>query len=95
MRIVQPLWQVLVHVAQSDDEPLSCDECFVLVDYLSDLLADGLNSEHVLTLADRYLSRCPNCETEYMLNLNTITPGPTVESVKGDRGNRIKDLTHS
>lgn len=93
--MVQPLWQVLLHVAQSDDELLSCDECFVLMDYLSDLLTDGANSEHVLALADRYLSRCPNCEAEYAADLNTITPGPGVEIVTGDRGNRIKDLTHS
>ena len=90
---MQPLWQVLLRVAQSDDEPLSCDECYVLMDYLSDLLADDINSEQVLSLADRYLARCPNCDVEYRYNLNTITLGTGVEMAEGVRVEQASDLT--
>jgi hypothetical protein len=90
---MQPLWQVLLRVAQSDDEPLSCDECYVLMDYLSDLLADDVNSEQVLSLADRYLARCPNCDVEYMYNLNTITLGSGVPTAEGARVEHTRDLT--
>lgn len=93
--MIRPLWQVLVRAAQNDDESLSCDECFVLMDYLSDLLADDIDSEHVLTLADRYLSRCPNCQDEFLFDLNTITLAPGIETAQITRVGRTTDLTHT
>jgi hypothetical protein len=55
------LWQVLLR-SVSDEAPLSCDDCVVLMDYLSDLLASNYPSKEVLALADRYLQRCPDCQ---------------------------------
>lgn len=90
--MIQPLWQVLVHATQ-DDEPLSCDQCYVLMDYLADLLVEGVSSEEVLALADRYLGRCPDCKIEYMYNLNRLTLGTEIEMPEGARVERAEDLT--
>jgi hypothetical protein len=57
------LWQVLLRSVENK-ERLSCDDCLVLMDYLSDLLAGGYPTMELLALADRYLQRCPDCQTE-------------------------------
>ena len=57
------LWQILLRSVEGDEQ-LSCDDCLVLMDYLTDLLASDYPSKEVLALADRYLQRCPNCEPE-------------------------------
>lgn len=56
------LWQVLLR-SVADEGPISCDDCVVLMDYLSDLLASNYPSKEVLDLAERYLHRCSDCET--------------------------------
>jgi hypothetical protein len=58
------LWQVLLHAIEPDRPTLSCEECFVLLDYLSDLLASGYKPKEVLSLAEPYLRRCPSCRQE-------------------------------
>ncbi len=58
------LWQVLLRAVEPGDTPLSCEECFVLFDYLSDLLASGYDAADVLSLAEPYLRRCPDCHQE-------------------------------
>jgi hypothetical protein len=72
IRMMQPLWQVLVQAAQ-DDAPLSCDECYVLMDYLADLLAEGIHSSQVLSLADRYVASCRDCDVRTVFDANTVT----------------------
>jgi hypothetical protein len=63
---VKQLWQVLLEAKQAEDEPLSCEDCYILMDFFGDLLSGGYPSEEVLPLADRYLRRCPaNCRREY------------------------------
>jgi hypothetical protein len=59
------LWQVLVKAAENETGDLSCEECFILMDYFADLLASGHAPREVLPLADRYLQRCPECQREY------------------------------
>jgi hypothetical protein len=56
------LWQVLLRSVENEGR-LSCDDCMVLMDYLSDLLAGGFPTEEVLAVADRYLQRCTDCQT--------------------------------
>jgi hypothetical protein len=59
------LWQVLLRVAAEESEELSCEDCFILLDYLSDLLAGGFPPREVLPLAQNYLKRCPDCQQEF------------------------------
>lgn len=62
---MEPLWQVLVHATADQQEPLSCEECYVLMDYLADLLSSGHSPRRVLSLGERYLRRCPECREEH------------------------------
>jgi len=62
---MEALWQVLLHATADHDEPLSCEECFVLMDYLADLLASGHPADLVLATGEKYLQRCPECRQEH------------------------------
>jgi hypothetical protein len=58
-------WQVLLHAAQVEDgEILSCEECVILLDYLSELLAGGVPPDEVRPVAHRHLAHCPACTRE-------------------------------
>ncbi len=64
------LWQVLLQLAEGGrGESLSCEDCFMLLDCLSDMLAEGYAAEEVMPIADKYLGRCPGCRQEYMAEL--------------------------
>jgi hypothetical protein len=86
---LQTLWQVLVHAAQDADQPLSCEECYLLIDYLADLLASGYPQEQVLRQAEKYLSRCPDCRVEHQHALSTLMPGADDQDTTLDLGNHI------
>lgn len=92
--MVRPLWQVLVHATQ-DDEPLSCDECYVLVDYLADLLAEGIHSKQVVSLADRYLDGCRDCDAGFVYKVNHAARGTEVRVAEDAAVERAEDLTQT
>jgi hypothetical protein len=60
---MEPLWQALLR-AEATAESLSCEECFILMDYLTDLLAEGYRPQVIRPLAERYLQRCASCTEE-------------------------------
>jgi predicted anti-sigma-YlaC factor YlaD len=62
---MEALWQVLLHATADHDDPLSCEECFVLMDYLADLLSTGHPADLVLAMGEKYLQRCPECRQEH------------------------------
>lgn len=62
---MEPLWQVLLRAAEDRQDPLSCEECFVVMDYLADLLSTGHPAQLVLSLGEKYLQRCPECRQEH------------------------------
>jgi hypothetical protein len=69
---MQHLWQVLLHASETGADPLSCEDCFVLMDYLSDLLAGGYSPRTVLPLAEKYLEHCPNCHDEFIQDMEEL-----------------------
>jgi Zn finger protein HypA/HybF involved in hydrogenase expression len=71
------LWQALLHAVEEEDTPLSCEECFVMLDYLSDMLASGYPRQQVLAIADKYLRRCPNCHEELVQEVKELIPVST------------------
>jgi hypothetical protein len=68
---MEHLWQVLLR-AEARAETLSCEECFILMDYLADLLAEGQRPEVVRPLAERYLQRCPGCTEEVQRTIEDL-----------------------
>ena len=62
---VKRLWQILLRAAEDEEQPLSCEDCFVVMDYPAGLLADGHPASEVVPMSDRYLRRCPGCQEEH------------------------------
>lgn len=65
------LWQVLLR-ASVEESPLSCEDCYVLIDYLSDLLCEGYSPGVVFPLAEKVLKRCPNCDEEHRKEIHEL-----------------------
>ena len=72
---MESLWQILLR-ATASDQPLSCDDCFVFLDYLSDLLAEGLAPRAILPLAEKVKQRCPSCQEEYQRDMLELLAMP-------------------
>ncbi len=72
---MESLWQILLR-ATASQAPLSCDDCFVVLDYLSDLLAEGLDPRAILSTAQKVMQRCPSCREEYMHDMVELLAMP-------------------
>jgi hypothetical protein len=79
------LWQALLRAVE-DDGPLSCDECFVLIDQLSDMLASGYPRQEVMAIANKYLRRCPSCQEDLMRTVEELIPVPMRQAPAPIRG---------
>ena len=77
---MQHLWKVLLLASEPGADQLSCEDCFVLMDYLSDMLASGYSPRTVLPLAERYLEHCPNCHDEYVHELEELLLVPAQDT---------------
>jgi len=77
---MQYLWKVLLQANESGADHLSCDDYFVLMDYLSDLLASGYSPQTVLPLAEKYLEHCPNCHDDYVQDLEELLLVPAQDT---------------
>jgi len=57
--MTRPLWRLLL----DDPENLDCSECFAMIEYWAELLAQvGVD---LLPDVERYLVRCPDCRVEH------------------------------
>ena len=72
---MESLWQISLR-ATASDQPLSCDDCFVFLDYLSDLLAEGLDPRAILPIAKKVTQRCPSCREEYQHDMGELLAMP-------------------
>jgi hypothetical protein len=99
---MESLWQILLRTTASD-EPLSCDDCFVFMDYLSDLLAEGLDPRAILPIAQKVMQRCPSCQEEYVQDMvellavpvkrdGTVRSAPAAAAHQAQGGNRFSRL---
>lgn len=59
LTMMRPLWQLLLE----DPSDLTCDECFAIIEFYTDLLVQaGLD---LFPKVLEHLGRCPNCEAQY------------------------------
>jgi len=75
---MESLWQILLR-ATAREEPLSCDDCFVFLDYLSDLLAEGMDPRAILPIAQKVMQRCPSCQEEYQHDMLELLAMPSAK----------------
>ena len=70
-KILRPLWQLLLLIGQSEEPiQLTCEECFVLLNYDADLLASGIAPDEIYSSVHHHISFCTACQTEFKHWLN-------------------------
>jgi hypothetical protein len=57
--MIRPLWQLLL----DNPENLDCDECFAVMEYWAELLAQV--GDELWPSIKKYLVRCPDCRLEH------------------------------
>ncbi|MCP5098652.1 MAG: hypothetical protein GY943_24135 [Chloroflexi bacterium] len=67
----RPLWQLLVDVV-SEKRPLSCPECFSVLEYLAEIIPrdeQGFDPTFLAEALSEHLSTCPKCNHYYRQKL--------------------------
>jgi hypothetical protein len=62
----ESLWQLL----RRTPSDLTCDECFAVLEYYAELLAQG--GEDLLPEITKRLEGCPSCQTEHRAALQQL-----------------------
>ena len=66
----RPIWKILALAAENGARvPLTCDECFVILEFLADVAMGGAKEEYLLELVRRHLKRCPCCWEHHLEKL--------------------------
>jgi hypothetical protein len=66
LTMTKPLWQLLLE----DPSDLTCDECFAIMEFYTDLLVQvGLD---LFPEVLEHLERCPDCEARYRETLHRL-----------------------
>jgi len=59
------LWQLLIQARNlKDDMHLTCDECFMLLEYDADLLVAGAHFDELQPAIRNHLALCSECQLE-------------------------------
>jgi len=64
--MMRPVWQLLLE----DPSDLTCDECFAVMEYYAELLAEG--SADLLPEVIEHLKECPHCEAQHRKELRHL-----------------------
>ncbi|HAY85086.1 MAG TPA: hypothetical protein DCY42_09245 [Chloroflexi bacterium] len=59
--IKKVLWSITI----TQDEEMTCGECFQEVDQYVDMLREGKSPAEVLPLVEHHLTLCPPCREEF------------------------------
>ena len=71
-KIIRPLWRLLLTVfKRGKEEPLDCDECFMVMEYLADIRSD-IEKEKFRKLVRDHVLACPNCFDHYQQRLEKM-----------------------
>jgi hypothetical protein len=67
------LWQLLIQTSNPEDGVhLTCDECFMLLEYDADLLAAGAQLEQIQSAVSQHLALCSECRQELSERLGKL-----------------------
>jgi len=59
------LWQLLIQTRdRKEDIPITCDECFILLEYDADLLATGAQFDELQPVIKKHLQVCSRCRLQ-------------------------------
>ncbi len=69
----RPLWQLLLKTAVTDnDAPLTCADCFSILEYLLDISPQFVDWAVLIKKARQHLAACPDCQMYYQERLDKI-----------------------
>jgi len=73
-KTVRPLWQLLLLARNaSEGVTLSCDDCFLILEYLADTNhKNGADADFLGMIARKHLSCCPDCRQFYLQRLEQL-----------------------
>jgi hypothetical protein len=64
--MARPLWQLLMDSQNLlKGKGITCEECFMVLEYYADQLAAGVDPESLHQPVLRHLSRCPDCRSKF------------------------------
>ena len=67
------LWQLLIETRNiKDDMHLTCDECFMLLEYDADLLVAGAHFDELQTAIRNHVALCSECRIELAARLEKL-----------------------
>lgn len=52
-------------VSKTDEQELSCDDVFALLDQFAELVKRGEDASHLMPMVQKHLAMCPDCREEY------------------------------
>jgi hypothetical protein len=68
-----PLWKVLFKFSQTQPTAtVTCEECYMILDYLADQAARGADWPGLLRTAREHMARCPGCREHYLQRLREL-----------------------
>jgi hypothetical protein len=59
------LWEILIAADDAQTTPLTCGDCFRLLQYLANVAAAGADPQELRQALKRHLARCPSDCSEY------------------------------
>jgi predicted anti-sigma-YlaC factor YlaD len=66
----RPFWQILAD--SSEAATLTCDECFIILEYLADEAAEGADLPTLHRAVQSHLARCPDCRAHHLQRLSKL-----------------------
>lgn len=68
------LWRILLKLEETG-VALTCDECFVILEFLADQAINGADMVQLLASVERHLARCPECYEHHLQRLHELERG--------------------
>jgi len=67
------LWQLLLLTREADTQvQLTCEECFALLEYDAERLADGIPPDKIRPAVSHHLSLCSRCRAKFDIWLEEL-----------------------
>jgi hypothetical protein len=74
MKVNRSIYEILLQASAPGNEiTLSCDECFILMEYLADLNGVALSPDAIKKALLKHFDHCPGCYQHHLKRLNELT----------------------
>ncbi|MBE0411891.1 MAG: hypothetical protein IBX69_19350 [Anaerolineales bacterium] len=73
MKNNRSLYEILVYASLSGNEvTLTCDECFLIMEYLVDLAREGWPLDDIKKALFKHTNHCPDCYEHHLKRLKEL-----------------------